>query len=70
MVQVRQKLHNHAETVIRTFTNAFTVTSYFSCRAMASTITERPKQLIEVVDIIGPPTYSDLAFRLRLNAGE
>jgi hypothetical protein len=37
---------------------------------MASTIKERPKQLIEVVDIIDPPTYIDLAVRLRLNAGE
>jgi hypothetical protein len=47
MVQVRQKPHNHAETIIRTFTNAFTVTSYFGCRAMPGTITERLEQLIE-----------------------
>ncbi len=46
MVQVRQKLHNHAETVIRTFTNTFTVTSYFSCWAMPSTIKQRLEQLI------------------------
>lgn len=47
MVQVRQKLHNHAKTIVRTFTNTFTVTSYFGCRAMPSTITERLEQLIE-----------------------
>lgn len=38
MVQVRQKLHNHAKTIIRTFTNTFTVTSYFGCRATPSTM--------------------------------
>jgi hypothetical protein len=39
MVQVRQKLHNHAEIVIRTCTNAVTATGYSDCRAIPGTIT-------------------------------